>query len=96
MDPVTTMSAAAVAGLNPQPWDPPSNILPPVVVTQQAQRYVMSGAPATRAMLSPSGQSAPAHWYETRGVVLVLSVVVLFIAAFAAYRLFSGDRSKAA
>lgn len=85
----------ASAGLTMDPRDPATMVLPPVVMTYSNQRYAMSG----RAIgIAPSGQATPAtappsKWYESRGIVFALSVALLFLAAFAAWRFFLNEHS---
>lgn len=87
-------TASAAAGLDLDTRDPAKMVLPPVVMTYSGQRYAVSG----RAALAPSGQAAPAaapKWYESRGTVFALSVVLLLLAAFAAWRFFQNEHSSA-
>lgn len=88
--PFTTEASAGIA-LDPR--NPATMVLPPVVMTYSGQRYAVSG----RAGIAPSGQGAPvagAKWYESRGTVFAISLVLLLLAAFAAWRFFQTEHSS--
>ncbi len=87
-------TASASAGLRIDAKDPASNVLPPIVMTYSGQTYAVSGRVATG--ISPSGQSTSvsSKWYESRGVVLALSVVLLIVAAIAAWRIFRNEHTS--
>lgn len=96
--------SSAAASLELDRYNPASLVLPPAIMTYEQQTYKVSGRAAFAShSIAPSGQAAGApgtppsvspKWYESRGVVLALSLVLLLLAALAAWRIFRNEHSQ--
>jgi hypothetical protein len=96
--------SSAAASLDLNRYNPASLVLPPAIMTYEQRTYKVSGLAASgehsvaasgqAAGPNPGAPSASPKWYESRGVVFALSLVMLLLAAVAAWRIFRNEHSK--